>query len=58
MADMQLGLSEVQSKARQHYQIGHDCIEGKCGVSTSWHTLGYLRQSGGQEELSVLCYIN
>lgn len=27
-ANVQLGPTEAQSKARQRYQVGHDCIEG------------------------------
>lgn len=29
---MHVGPTEAQSEARQHYQIGHDCIEEKRGV--------------------------
>ena len=37
------------SKARQQYQIGHDCIEGKVVSEFILAHTQYLRQSGGKE---------
>lgn len=46
-----------KSQARQQYQIGHECREGKRGVRVQTGTHSYLRQSGGKEELFIPRYI-